>query len=356
MEENGIVLGEYVYNGFGQRVIKTVDGVSTVFHYGMSTNADIIGESDLDGVFTKEYLYSAETGRLQRLAMVDVASGEAYFYVYDHLGIPIMLVDPKLKVVWYGIYRPFGEAMVDKASRVVNNFRFPGQYFDTETGLHYNYHRYYDPSIGRYLTPDPLGISGGNMNPYLYAQSNPVNSIDPLGLYSVSIFQGCGTDMPGSVMEQAVRFAMADLRAAAASPEYKRFLDSTGTDPSIFLTTGGGPRIYLGGTTSSVCPGNPPTGEFRGCYLGGTNQINIQCESFRCLVEPWQPCIPLVCLLAHEIGHYQADRKFGSQSSDEFVKLFGCLPKKYKDKPNPKEGPWGYAAELWIDRNCPNAQ
>jgi RHS repeat-associated protein len=64
-----------------------------------------------------------------------------------------------------------------------NNLRFPGQYFDAETGLHYNWHRYYDPSTGRYISADPIGLDGG-MNLYLYTGANPVNFIDPMGLDS----------------------------------------------------------------------------------------------------------------------------------------------------------------------------
>jgi RHS repeat-associated protein len=58
---------------------------------------------------------------------------------------------------------------------------YPGQYFDAETGLHYNYHRYYDPGTGRYLTPDPIGQAGG-INLYSYVLNNPVNSVDTKGL------------------------------------------------------------------------------------------------------------------------------------------------------------------------------
>ncbi|RJP74812.1 MAG: RHS repeat-associated core domain-containing protein [Desulfobacteraceae bacterium] len=58
---------------------------------------------------------------------------------------------------------------------------YPGQYYDSETGLHYNYYRYYDPSVGRYLTPDPIGLAGG-INLYAYALNNPTNLIDFYGL------------------------------------------------------------------------------------------------------------------------------------------------------------------------------
>ncbi|NDY43312.1 RHS repeat-associated core domain-containing protein [Dissulfurirhabdus thermomarina] len=75
-------------------------------------------------------------------------------------------------------YEAFGRAHVAPAARATCNLRFPGQYFDQETGLHYNWHRYYDPSTGRYLTPDPIGLNGG-MNLFLYAEANPINFTDP---------------------------------------------------------------------------------------------------------------------------------------------------------------------------------
>jgi RHS repeat-associated protein len=78
-------------------------------------------------------------------------------------------------------YSSFGEADV-QVETVVNNLRFPGQYYDDETGLHYNFQRYYDPKIGRYLRVDPMKFEGGDVNLYTYARHNPLTRIDPFGL------------------------------------------------------------------------------------------------------------------------------------------------------------------------------
>jgi RHS repeat-associated protein len=176
VEENGTTLGEYTYNGLGQRVIKEVDGVTTMFHYDF--NGNIIAESDLDGNFTKEYLYKGKG----RSALVDVSSGKIYYFCNDRLGTPQILTDLTNTVVWEGIYKPFGKAEVNPNSSVVNNFRFAGQYYDEKTGLHYNWNRYYDSKTGRYLTPDPLGIEKGKNHLFVYAENNPINSTDLMGL------------------------------------------------------------------------------------------------------------------------------------------------------------------------------
>jgi RHS repeat-associated protein len=181
VEENSVVLGEYTYNGLGQRIIKEAGGVAMIFHYDFDGN--IIGESDLSGNFDKEYLYRGSS----RLALVDASTGELYYYGNDRLGTPQILTDSTNTVVWEAEYKPFGEADVNPNSTVVNNFRFPGQYFDQETGFHYNYHRYYDPRTGRYLRPDPIGQFGG-VNLFIYSHNNPCNNTDPEGLWVIIPF------------------------------------------------------------------------------------------------------------------------------------------------------------------------
>jgi RHS repeat-associated protein len=171
-------LGEYVYNALGQRVIKAADGLTTVFHYDFEGN--IIGESDPGGTFTREYLYRGRN----RVLMVDVASQAVYTYLNDRLGTPIAITDAAGNAVWEATYRPFGEPRVHPMATLANNFRFLGQYYDEETGLYYNYHRYYDPRTGRYLTPDPIGLAGG-INLYSYVHNNPINWADPQGLFKI---------------------------------------------------------------------------------------------------------------------------------------------------------------------------
>ena len=110
--------------------------------------------------------------------------GGIYYFINDHLGTPQKVMDQSGAVVWSGDYRPFGSVNAN-VEDVGNNFRFQGQYYDSETGLHYNWHRYYDPKTGRYLTADPIGLAGG-INLYAYVQDDPINYIDPYSFVSLS--------------------------------------------------------------------------------------------------------------------------------------------------------------------------
>ncbi|MDD5222998.1 MAG: MopE-related protein [bacterium] len=115
----------------------------------------------------------------------DTTPGEEIFYYHnDHLGTPIKMTDSSENVVWSMDCSPFQE-LCNITGSITNNLRFPGQYYDAETGLHYNGHRYYSSKLGRYMTADPVSGSPNDpqtYNPYPYVANNPVNLIDPEGL------------------------------------------------------------------------------------------------------------------------------------------------------------------------------
>ena len=117
-------------------------------------------------------------------------------YVHnDHLGTPQTMTDGAGDVVWRAAYDPFGKADIDVSSSQSLNIRFPGQYYDQETRLHYNYFRFYDPDTGRYITSDPIGLAGG-LNSFGYVDASPVNAIDPSGLIKL-YGSWCGPDWTG---------------------------------------------------------------------------------------------------------------------------------------------------------------
>ncbi|WP_203143277.1 RHS repeat-associated core domain-containing protein [Marinobacter mangrovi] len=177
--ESGIT--EYGYNALGQRVIKR--SPTTTRHYLYDQAGRLIVTRTADGRKQTEYVYLNG----QRLALVtarpETPQVEAVFYIHgNHLDAPLVVTDSGGAVVWRGHYEPFGRLTVER-DEIELSARLPGQYADAdaETGLHYNYFRDYDPSLGRYLQSDPIGLNGG-INTYGYAYGNPLNITDPQGL------------------------------------------------------------------------------------------------------------------------------------------------------------------------------
>ena len=84
-------------------------------------------------------------------------------------------------IVWRWEGEAFGNTPAQELAGVSVNLRFPGQYFDEETNLHYNWFRYYQPQLGRYITSDPVGLDGG-ANTFDYGRQNPISFTDPQGL------------------------------------------------------------------------------------------------------------------------------------------------------------------------------
>ncbi|WP_198402813.1 right-handed parallel beta-helix repeat-containing protein [Methylomonas koyamae] len=173
---DGSAVAEYYYDPFGRRLWKDVAGVRTYFAYA---EEGLVGEFNGQGGLIKSYGYQPDslwtTGPLfQRV------NGQYYWYQHDHLMTPQKLVDSNGLVVWSARQEAFGNMHVSLAA-VGNNLRFPGQYYDQETGLHNNFQRMYNPNIGRYIENDPIGHLGG-LNLYGYSDNSPIDIIDHLGM------------------------------------------------------------------------------------------------------------------------------------------------------------------------------
>jgi len=156
---------------------KEVSGTRTYFHYA---DEGLTGEYDSTGAEIKTYGYKPNSIFTTDPLFMKVGS-VYYFYHTDHLGTPQKMTAVNGAVVWSAKYSSFLEADVDPSSTITNNLRAPGQYFDQETALHYNWQRYYDSQVGRYLKDDPIGLKGG-INYYIYCLNNPVRWTDPIGL------------------------------------------------------------------------------------------------------------------------------------------------------------------------------
>jgi RHS repeat-associated protein len=197
VNNDSVQVAIYVYNGLGQRISKTIDSVTHTYVYG--PNGELLQETD--GTSSVEYIY------LNGLPLAAIQQGDVYYIHNDHLGTPRAVTDATKTVVWRWDSDPFGATVADEdpdnnGNTFILNLRFPGQYYDNESGLHYNYFRYYDPRTGRYITSDPIGLTGG-LNTYGYVEGNPVRSIDPSGLYT---WEGVVTAKSASAVGGAIKY------------------------------------------------------------------------------------------------------------------------------------------------------
>ncbi|NLY64058.1 MAG: hypothetical protein GX070_03770 [Alcaligenaceae bacterium] len=226
VSKNNKSLAHYFYNAVGHRVIKITPDSHTHYYYEKNL---LVGEWTLpqntgkhktfgaDGNISRRYIYA---GRLpvafieyeravfdtnRHLSLSEKTSNslltkshnkpylsKLYFIHADHIGQPFMVTDQQQNIRWLAHNSPTGKSHILHAD-IEFNLRLPGQYYDQETGWHYNMHRYYDPDAGHYLEPDPIGPIPSN-DPFGYADQQPRRFTDPLGLLLFA-FDGTTNDL-----------------------------------------------------------------------------------------------------------------------------------------------------------------
>ncbi|WP_158241384.1 RHS repeat-associated core domain-containing protein [Dyella sp. AD56] len=180
VQSNGSTVGTYTYNALGQRTAKVATfPVASSQRFAYDEASQLIGEY---GNNSRDYIW---LGSLP-VATVDTASGvSTVSYVHaDGLNAPRAVANTAGNTIWQLAYQTnaFGEQQPTSTNGFVYGPRFPGQYFDSESGLAYNVNRDYEAATGRYIQSDPIGMFGGQTSTFAYTASNPLQLTDPQGL------------------------------------------------------------------------------------------------------------------------------------------------------------------------------
>jgi RHS repeat-associated protein len=190
----------YVYNALGQMIEKYGTGATSLMVYDEAGH--LLGEYSSTGALVQETVWM---GNIPVATLQPNGSSVNIYYVHtDQLNAPRVITRPSDNAIaWRWDTDPFGTVAPNQnpasLGTFIYNLRFPGQYYQAETGLNYNYSRDYDPQTGRYVESDPIGLGGG-VNTYAYTAGNPVSFIDPTGLYLTSVDAACAID-PGFCAE-----------------------------------------------------------------------------------------------------------------------------------------------------------
>ena len=179
----------YAYDPLGRRISKTAKGVETKYLY----EGENVARESSEG---KTAQLINGLGLDERFART--TSGGTDSYLTEELGSTLALAGESGAPATEYTYSPFGAATATGATST-NPFQYTGREND-ENGLQYNRARYYNPTMGRFISPDPLGIVGSGTNLYRYVEDSPLNAIDPYGMIGFGIGPGgadSGADVPG---------------------------------------------------------------------------------------------------------------------------------------------------------------
>jgi RHS repeat-associated protein len=196
LQKDGVLQATYGINALGLRVEKIVGDQTTLFDY--DENSQLTSESS--GNSTRDYVWL--DGMPVGIVDNDGVSPSLAFVSADGLRTPRVVTNGSGTVLWQWAFagNPFGEQLPTSGSGYSLNLRYPGQYYDAESGLNSNVNRDYEAATGRYIQSDPIGLDGGT-NTYGYVDQNPFGFVDPLGLQAVCLacHNGVLPGFPGPV-------------------------------------------------------------------------------------------------------------------------------------------------------------
>jgi len=192
---NGGSISTYKYDGLGRRIEKNANGVISRYIYeNIEPGADMLLLYDGSNNLKTRFTYNQGLDRLLSFEQ----NGQNYFIITDILGSVTEVVDSSGVVQESNVYESFG-SIVFETGNIDNVVKYTGREFDSESGLYYYRNRYYDANMGRFISEDPMGFSSGTINFYNYVGNNPINFIDPLGLF------GCDNTCLANCFKEAGR-------------------------------------------------------------------------------------------------------------------------------------------------------
>jgi RHS repeat-associated protein len=279
------VTATYVYNALGQ-LIKQSGGASGTVLYMYDDVGHLVGEYSGSGSVIQETVW---LGDMPITTLRPNGASVAIYYVHtDHLNTPVRITRPSdnmLMWTWYA--SPFG---VDSANDNPSglgafnyNLRFPGQLYDEQARLHYNYLRDYDPAVGRYVEPDPLGLVA-DIAQYDYVSGNPISGWDPWGLADQR-------DLGGGFTGRLDHFNTTGGQASFELHVYKGDTEVGVLGPNGWINKHGhvGPPANLPETVNNACNGIAVDEMRRAGHIPAKGRMNIKGGGWKKILRglPW---------------------------------------------------------------------